>query len=401
MADSLRQVTERLTVLTVHAHPDDEASKGAPTLARYADEGVHTVLVCCTGGEEGDLQNPSLREEGQPFHGLTPEEEKRLVGVDACRRVGRVGQDHRLRRGRDARATATRAWPTPSRTTHPDCFHQADIDEATGRLVAIIRRTRAQVIITYGDDQAGYPHPDHLRVHDISVLAFERAGDAAWYPDLGEPFAPSKLYYSVWSKERVLAVHAGDPRTARVSRRSNRPGSIVRRRITASPPRSTSATTSGPVRTRCGRTPRRSIRPPRGGSVSTTTRWPRSTRGRTGSSPGRSSGRSPAATVSETCSPASVKRLTSMTVQYRVVVGKKDERVDGPDDADVVVTVPLVDAAAPGFDPTVAFMRGELKASGHTGQVLDLLKSGDASHGPRRPRPSPRPAARQPVIPRL
>ena len=68
-----------------------------------------------------------------------------------------------------------------------------------------------------------------------------------------------------------------------------------------------------------------------------------------------------------------------MTVQYRVVVGKKDERVDGPDDADVVVTVPLVDAAAPGFDPTVAFMRGVLKASGHSGQVLEILKSGEAA----------------------
>ena len=65
-----------LCLLTVHAHPDDEASKGAPTLAMYHAEGVRTVLVCCTGGEEGDLQNPSLREEGQPFHGLTPEEEK-------------------------------------------------------------------------------------------------------------------------------------------------------------------------------------------------------------------------------------------------------------------------------------------------------------------------------------
>jgi hypothetical protein len=68
-----------------------------------------------------------------------------------------------------------------------------------------------------------------------------------------------------------------------------------------------------------------------------------------------------------------------VTVQYRVIVGKKDERVEGPDDADIVVTVPLIDAAAPGFDPTVAFMRGVLKASGHTGAVLDLLKSGDAA----------------------
>jgi hypothetical protein len=67
------------------------------------------------------------------------------------------------------------------------------------------------------------------------------------------------------------------------------------------------------------------------------------------------------------------------TVQYRVVVAKKDERVDGPDDADVVVTVPVAVAAAAGFDPTVAYMRGELKASGHTGQLLDLLKSGTAA----------------------
>ena len=72
-------MTERLSLLTVHAHPDDEASKGAPTLARYHDEGVHTVLVCATGGEEGDLQNPTLREPGQPFHGLSPEEEKAKV----------------------------------------------------------------------------------------------------------------------------------------------------------------------------------------------------------------------------------------------------------------------------------------------------------------------------------
>jgi putative sterol carrier protein len=67
------------------------------------------------------------------------------------------------------------------------------------------------------------------------------------------------------------------------------------------------------------------------------------------------------------------------SVQYRVVVAKKDERIDGPDDADIVVTVPVVDAAADGFDPTVAFMRGKLKASGNTGEVLELLKSGAAA----------------------
>ena len=68
-----------------------------------------------------------------------------------------------------------------------------------------------------------------------------------------------------------------------------------------------------------------------------------------------------------------------MSVRYIVVVAKKDERVDGPDDAEIVITVPLVDAAADDFDPAVAFMRGKLKAVGHTGQILDLLKSGDAA----------------------
>ncbi|MFK7917650.1 MAG: hypothetical protein AB8G14_06205 [Ilumatobacter sp.] len=68
-----------------------------------------------------------------------------------------------------------------------------------------------------------------------------------------------------------------------------------------------------------------------------------------------------------------------MSVQYRVVVAKKDERVAGPDDADVVITVPVVDAAADGFDPTVAFMRGKLKAAGNTGEILDVLKSGEAT----------------------
>ncbi len=195
-----------LTILTVHAHPDDEASKGAPTLAKYKAEGANTVLVCCTGGEEGDLQNPSLREEGQPFHGLTPDEERALV---ASMRAGElaaaaevIGFDEVVMLGyRDSGMADTEP------NEHPDCFHQAELDEAVGRLVSVIRRTRPQVIITYGDDQAGYPHPDHLRVHDISVLAFDRAGDPAWYPEAGDAFQPSKLYYSVWAKARILAVH--------------------------------------------------------------------------------------------------------------------------------------------------------------------------------------------------
>jgi mycothiol S-conjugate amidase len=90
---------------------------------------------------------------------------------------------------------------------NPDCFHMADLDEAAGRLVRLIRLERPQVILTYNDDQASYPHPDHLRVHDASVLAFDRAGDPAWYPDAGEPWQPQKMYYTLWAKERILAVH--------------------------------------------------------------------------------------------------------------------------------------------------------------------------------------------------
>jgi mycothiol S-conjugate amidase len=201
-------MADRRTILTVHAHPDDEASKGAPTLAKYHAEGVHTVLVCCTGGEEGDLQNPSLREPGQPFHGLTPEQEKPLVAsmrpAELEASAAAIGFDEVVMLGyRDS------GMADSEPNSHPECFFQADLDEATGRLVAIIRRTRPQVIITYNDDQQGYPHPDHLRVHDISVLAFDRAGDPSWYPELGAAFQPSKLYYTTWSRRRLVAIHEG------------------------------------------------------------------------------------------------------------------------------------------------------------------------------------------------
>jgi mycothiol S-conjugate amidase len=97
--------------------------------------------------------------------------------------------------------------PDSPENADPRCFARAPLDEAVERLVAIIRRERPQVVLTYGDDQSGYPHPDHLKVHDISVLAFERAGDPTWYPDAGEAFQPDKLYYTVWSRARMVAVH--------------------------------------------------------------------------------------------------------------------------------------------------------------------------------------------------
>ncbi len=199
-------VKERLCLLTVHAHPDDEASKGAPTMAMYKAEGVHTVLVCCTGGEEGDLQNPALREPGQPFHGLSAEEEKQRLAElrhhELARSAEIIGFDEVVMLGyRDSGMVDT------DPNEHPESFHQAPLDEAVGKLVGVIRAQRADVLITYGDDQSGYPHPDHLKVHDISLLAWERAGDPSWYPEHGEPYQPKKLYYSVWAKARLTAVH--------------------------------------------------------------------------------------------------------------------------------------------------------------------------------------------------
>jgi mycothiol S-conjugate amidase len=185
-----------LCLLSVHAHPDDEASKGAGTVARYHDEGVRTVLVTCTGGEAGDILNPAMDR---------PEVREDLIQIrrrELARAAQIIGYDEVVMLGyRDS------GMPDSPENSHPASFASADLDEAVGRLVAVIRRERPQVIITYADDQQGYPHPDHIRVHDISLPAFDRAGDPEAYPDAGEPWQPLKLYYSVWSKRRLEAVH--------------------------------------------------------------------------------------------------------------------------------------------------------------------------------------------------
>jgi mycothiol S-conjugate amidase len=183
-------------LLSVHAHPDDEASKGAPTVARYVAAGHEAVLVCATGGEEGDILNPAMdRDEIRAdLPAVRLEELERSAKAIGYGEVVLLGY-------RDS------GMPDSEANTHPDCFACADLDEAVGRLVEVVRRTRPHVIITYADDQQGYLHPDHLRVHDISVIAFDRAGDPAWYPDTGRPWQPAKLYYSVWSRSRLLAHH--------------------------------------------------------------------------------------------------------------------------------------------------------------------------------------------------
>jgi mycothiol S-conjugate amidase len=189
-------MTDQLRLLSVHAHPDDEASKGAGTVARYRAEGARSVLVCCTGGEAGDILNPALD---------TPEVRERLHEVrmeELARSAEIIGYDEVVMLGyRDS------GMPGTPENEDPRCFARADLDEAVGRLVEVIRRERPQVIVTYGDDQEGYPHPDHLRVHDITLPAFDAAADPDAYPGLGEPWQPLKLYYSAWSRARMVAMH--------------------------------------------------------------------------------------------------------------------------------------------------------------------------------------------------
>ena len=163
-----------LCLLTIHAHPDDESSKGAGAVARYAAEGVHTVLVCCTGGEEGDILNPAMD---------IPEVRDNLADVrrrelEAAAKI--IGYDEVVLLGyRDS------GMPDTPANSDPRSFWAADAGEAIGRLVAIIRRARPQVVVTYPEDQQGYPHPDHLKVHDVTFPAVDAAADPDAYPDAG------------------------------------------------------------------------------------------------------------------------------------------------------------------------------------------------------------------------
>lgn len=187
---------ERRCLLTVHAHPDDESSKGAGSVARYSAEGVQTVLVCCTGGEEGDILNPAMdrpevRERLSEIRMEELEQAAKIIGYDEVVLLGY----------RDS------GMPGSEANSRTGSFAAVPLDEAVGRLVAEVRRFRPQVMVTYPENQEEYPHPDHLRVHEISVAAFDAAGDPDRYPEAGPPHQPLKLYYTTWPRRRMLAMH--------------------------------------------------------------------------------------------------------------------------------------------------------------------------------------------------
>jgi mycothiol S-conjugate amidase len=183
------------TLLAIHAHPDDESSKGAATVARYADAAVRTVLVTATGGEAGDILNPSA----------DSDEARRDIGAVRRRELFEaaeiVGYDDVIMLGyRDSGMADT----PPNQ--HPDAFINADLDSVLHRLVAIVRSERPQVILGY-DDHEWYPHPDHLRVHELSVPLFEAAADPARFPDAGEAWQVSRLYAPIFTVARLKSIH--------------------------------------------------------------------------------------------------------------------------------------------------------------------------------------------------
>jgi len=190
-------VSNELRMMTIHAHPDDESSKGAGSVALYSDAGVKATLVCCTGGEEGDILNPAmdLPEVRENIGAVRREELAKAAKIIGYRDVHYLGY-------RDS------GMPESEANNNPDCFANAPLDEAVERLVRIIRAEKPHVIVTYPDDQQGYQHPDHLKVFDISIPAWEAAGDPTKFLQSGDPWTPLKLYYTTWSRARIEALHA-------------------------------------------------------------------------------------------------------------------------------------------------------------------------------------------------
>ncbi|MBY8865022.1 N-acetyl-1-D-myo-inositol-2-amino-2-deoxy-alpha-D-glucopyranoside deacetylase [Streptomyces sennicomposti] len=174
-------------LLLVHAHPDDESINNGVTMARYAAEGALVTLVTCTLGERGEVIPPGLRH----LTGAALGAHRRTELADAMRELGVT--DVRLLGGAGRyRDSGMMGLPD---NDDPDCFWQADLDEAAGHLVAVIREVRPQVLVTY-DDHGGYGHPDHIQAHRVAMRAADLAADPAVRPDLGAPWRIARVYWN-------------------------------------------------------------------------------------------------------------------------------------------------------------------------------------------------------------
>jgi mycothiol S-conjugate amidase len=187
-----------LRLLAVHAHPDDEASKGAATMARYVAEGVEVMVVTCTGGERGSILNPAMD---------TPEVIANLSGIrhrEMANAIEILGVHHAWLGFVDS--GLPEGDPLPP--LPEGCFALETLEDASEPLVRMVRTFRPHVMTTY-DENGGYPHPDHIMCHKVSVEAFDAAADPDRYPGTGEPWQPRKLYYHMtFHRNRFMALHA-------------------------------------------------------------------------------------------------------------------------------------------------------------------------------------------------
>ncbi len=174
-----------LRLMAVHAHPDDESSKGAATMARYVDEGARVMVVTLTGGERGDILNPAMD---------LPEVHGRMADIrrdEMARAAEILGVEHRWLGFVDS--GLPEGDPLPP--LPEGCFALEPLERSTAALVRVIREFKPHVMTTY-DENGGYPHPDHIRCHQVSVAAYEAAADHRLYADAGEPWSAHKLYYN-------------------------------------------------------------------------------------------------------------------------------------------------------------------------------------------------------------
>lgn len=187
-----------LRLLAVHAHPDDESSKAAATTAMYADNGAQVLVVSCTGGERGDVLNPRLKDDEDLLRNLPARRRQEMANAAAA-----LGVQHEWLGYEDSGLPEGDPLPPLPEGS----FATVPVAEAAGRLVEIIRRFKPHVLLTYNEN-GGYPHPDHIMTHLISMAAWEASGDPEQYPEAGQAWEISKLYYDQgFSMRRIAALH--------------------------------------------------------------------------------------------------------------------------------------------------------------------------------------------------
>jgi mycothiol S-conjugate amidase len=190
-------VSSPLRLMAVHAHPDDESSKGAATIAKYRAEGVDVMVVTCTGGECGSVLNPAAQAEvdERGMIAVRQDEMARAAAVLDVRHAWLGFHDSGFPEG------------DPPPPLEEGCFAALPVDATIPPLVRLIRSFRPQVVTTY-DENGGYPHPDHIRTHETTMAAVDAAADPDRFPELGEPWQVLKVYYNQqFSKARVESLH--------------------------------------------------------------------------------------------------------------------------------------------------------------------------------------------------